>query len=181
MPMSVAQPDFAQPGELEVELWDGEEVVKGQPTPRHEALRAALLAQLFGQRHTDLSVEVSWAIEEPGMAPRSDGSVLDRSLDPPATLVWVEVFSEADLRRGGPRLLGERRRRWLLEHGVRSLWAVTDVWGIIELTAFDPEGKVETFTSPATATVTISHGGGEERFVVDLGKLADAATAAGEE
>ena len=26
--MSVAQPDFAQPGELEVELWDGEEVVR---------------------------------------------------------------------------------------------------------------------------------------------------------
>ena len=36
--MSVAQPDFAQPGELEVELWDGEEVVKGQPTPRHDHL-----------------------------------------------------------------------------------------------------------------------------------------------
>jgi hypothetical protein len=36
--MSVAQPDFAQPGELEVELWDGEEVVKGEPTPRHDHL-----------------------------------------------------------------------------------------------------------------------------------------------
>ncbi len=91
MPMSVAQPDFAQPGELEVELWDGEEMVKGQPTPRHEALRAALLAQLFGQRRTYLSVEVSSAIEEPGMAPRPDGSVLDRSFDPPATLVGVAV------------------------------------------------------------------------------------------
>lgn len=181
MAMSAAPLELVEADEADVELWDGEEVVKGQPTRRHETLRAELLGQLLAQRRAGMLVVVSSALEEAGTAPHSDGSVIDISADPPATLVWVEVLSEADLRRGGSRLLGERRRRWLLGHGVRSLWVVAEIMGVIELTVIDASGEVQAFAPPGTAGVTMAHDAGEDHFVVDLDRLAEVAATAGDE
>jgi hypothetical protein len=78
------------PGDDDVlEFWDGGEVVKGQPTARHEAIRADLVAQLVAQRPEGLSVQVSSSIEDSGTAPTSDASVLGTTTGPVSTLVWV--------------------------------------------------------------------------------------------
>ncbi|MGA3220739.1 MAG: hypothetical protein ABSE77_16955 [Acidimicrobiales bacterium] len=103
--------------------------------------------------------------------------MLDTSAD--TTLVWVEVLSSFDLRQGDARLVGERRRRWLLDHGVSNIWAVTDVFGAIGLAVFHASGASEVFISPATITVRVVHTNGEDEFVIDLAKLEEAAAAAG--
>src|SRR5512135_1629504 len=131
----VSAPEF----EEDVEVWDGVPVVKGSLAASHEAVRAALVSQLDAQRRPGTSVVVSSiAGDEHGFA-RSDGSVVDVAGG--MTLVWVEVLSESDLRGGDARLVGSRRRRWLFEHGVLSLWAVTDLFGAITLTVLHRTGR----------------------------------------
>src|SRR5512144_2168223 len=150
--------------EDDVELWDGVRVVKGSPSAAHEALRASLISQLDAQRPPGTSVVVSSiAGDEHGFA-RSDGSVVD--VAGAVTPVWVEVLAESDLRGGDTRLVGSRRRRWLFEHGVLSLWAVTDVFGAITLTVLHPDGTVSSWASPQTAEVVVRTPRGEIRFHV---------------
>jgi hypothetical protein len=110
---------------------------------------------------------------------RSDGSVVDVAGG--VTLVWVEVLSESDLRGSDARLVGSRRRRWLFEHGVLSLWAVTDVFGAITLTVLYPDGTVSSWASPQTAEVVVRARNGEIRFDVNLARLEEAARIAGDE
>lgn len=167
--------------EADVELWDGEEVVKGQPRPWHEAVRLALLAQLYAQRRLGVGVVTSSAIEDAGTAPRSDGSVIDTAGGHREVLVWVEVLSPSDLCWGDERLSGGRRRHWLLDHGVASIWAVVEVLGTTVLVVFHGSGEVETFASPATVNVTVAHSRGEDRFEIDLAKLAEAGEEAGDD
>lgn len=54
--------DVFDPGEIPFELWDGEVVVKGQPSRWHEAVRAELLGQLRDQIPPELVVLTSSAV-----------------------------------------------------------------------------------------------------------------------
>ncbi|HLZ37860.1 MAG TPA: hypothetical protein VKP64_08910 [Mycobacteriales bacterium] len=95
--------------------------------------------------------------------------------------MWVEVLSESDLRAGDARLVGRRRRRWLFDHAVLALWAVTDVFGAITLTVLHPDGTVSSWASPQTAEVVVRAPRGEIRFGVDLARLEEAAQTASDE
>lgn len=160
--------------DLDYELWEGEEVVRGQPSNTHEAIRAALIIQMGPQCPPGFVVLTSSSIEDAGTAPRSDGAVLS----PEETLVWVEVFSSVDLRQGDARLVSARRRKWLFDHGVRSLWVLVETYEEVTFTVIPPSGPAEAFVSPAVATVLVA-GEAEHHFTVDLAKLAVAAATVG--
>src|SRR5512144_2796795 len=169
-------PASAPEFEEDVEVWDGVPVVTGSPSASHEAVRAALISQLDAQRPPGMTVLVSSiAGHEHGFA-RSEGSLVDLARQ--VTPVWVEVLSESDLRRGDARLVGRRRRRWLFEHGVLSLWAVTDLFGAINLTVLGADGEVSSWVSPQTAEVVVRAPRGEIRFGVDLARFEEAARTA---
>ncbi|MGH9038945.1 MAG: hypothetical protein ACRDZ3_01810, partial [Acidimicrobiia bacterium] len=165
--------------EEEYELWDGEIVVKGQPSLWHEALRAGLLAQLHRQLPVHLTIAVSSVVGDETTSPRSDGSVLDASADPPATLVWIEVVSPADLRRRDDRRVGERRRRFLFDHGVHQLWALTDSFGAVTLTVLAPDAAAQAFASPAKVALPVRDATTEHVVTIDLEALEDAGSRAG--
>lgn len=156
--------------EEEFERWDGEVVVKGVPAGWHEAVRAALCAQLLGQC-PDLSIRVCSAVGDESTSPRSDGSVIDTRVDPEITAVWIEVLSSADLRRGDARLVGERRKRFLFGHGVRSLWAFVETFGTVSLNVHQPDGPMLTFGPPARVELDIMHSQGRQPVVIDLGEV----------
>lgn len=165
--------------EEEFELWDGELVVKGVPAGWHEAVRLAVGAQLLAQC-PDLSIRVSSAVGDESTAPRSDGSVLDTRVDPAITVVWIEVFSSADLRRGDARLVGERRKRFLFSQGVRSIWVFIESMGAITLNVHLPDRPVLTFGAPAQAELEVLHSQGRQAVVIDLGQLQRVADLAGD-
>lgn len=173
--MSALSVETSRTEELDYELWDGEKVVRGRPSNSHEAIRAALIIQLGPQCPPGFVVLTSSSIEDAGTAPRSDGAVLS----PEETLVWVEVLSPSDLRQGDARLVSERRRHWLFDHGVRSLWVLVETFEEVTFTVIPASGPAEAFVSPAVATVSVVAGESEHRFAVDLAKLAAAASVVG--
>lgn len=168
------------PFEGAVELWDGEEVVKGQPTPSHEAIRAQVIVQLSAQCPPGLSIRVSSAVGDDRNCAQSDGSVVDVTSQPRCTPVWVEVLSTSDLR-GDARLTAQRRRRFLFDNGVAGLWVFLYHYGTITLTVHHADGTVEAFASPGEVTLPVRHSGGERNVTIDLGAIEAAAQQAGEE
>jgi len=159
-----------------VELWAGEVVVKGQPSPGHEALRAEIIKQLCSQPIDGTAVLASSTAgdDQIGYAV-SDGSIVDVT-GGGSTPVWVEVLSASDLRKDDQRLIGEIRRQWVFDHGVDSLWMFLDALGVVTLTVLHADGREgQAAVSPATATVTVRHAGADHDVVIDLGALARAA------
>lgn len=167
-------------GEEGFELWDGEIVMKGQPQPWHEAIRAAVVSALFGQC-PDLSVVTTSALGDDRTFAVSDGSVRDTRVSPALEVLWIEVFSAADLRREERRLNSGRRRLFLQAHGVRTIWTFVQSLGVVMLHVHDTETGVAAFAPPGTVEQTLRDSAGERTVAVDLGLLQRAGELAGDD
>ena len=163
------------PGEIPFEIWDDEVVVKGQPSRWHEAVRAEVLHQLLGQLPPEFVVLTSSAVGDDHTYAQSDGSVLAvGSPEGAPPILWIEVFSETDLRRREARLTGRRRSWFLSQHSVGTVAVFVEVYGTAGLHVFEDGRDPQSFSSPATARVTLRHGGGELPVEFDLAAVADA-------
>lgn len=163
------------PGEIPYEIWDGEVVVKGQPSRWHEAVRAEILYQLRDQLPREFVVLTSSAVGDDNTYAQSDGSLLVvGSPEGAPPLLWIEVFSESDLRRREGRLTGRRRSWFLSQHSVATVAAFVEIYGTVGLHLFEDGRDPQSFSSPATAIVTLSHEGNELRVAFDLAAVADA-------
>jgi hypothetical protein len=89
-------------------------------------------------------------------------------------ILWVEVFSETDLRRRDARLSGRRRSWFLSQHAVVTVAAFVEVYGAAFLHVFEDGEDPQSFSSPATAMVTLRHDGLELSVSFDLAAAADA-------
>ena len=163
------------PGEIPFEIWDDEVVVKGQPSRWHEAVRAEVLHQLLGQLPPEFVVLTSSAVGDDHTYAQSDGSVLAvGSPEGAPPILWIEVFSETDLRRREARLTGRRRSWFLSQHSVGTVAVFVEVYGTAGLHVFEDGRDPQSFSSPATARVTLRHGGGELPVEFDLAAVVDA-------
>jgi hypothetical protein len=167
--------EIFDPGEIPFEVWDGEVVVKGQPSRWHEAVRAEVLRQLLNQLPPELVVLTSSAVGDDHTYAQSDGSVLAvGSPEGAPPILWIEVFSETDLRRREGRLSGRRRSLFLSQHSVPTVAAFVEVYGAAFLHVFEDGRDPQSFSSPATALVALRHAGGELPVSFDLGAAAGA-------
>ena len=163
------------PGEIPFEVWDGEVVVKGQPSHWHEAVRAEIHHQLVGQLPHKFVVLTSSAVGDDHTYAQSDGSVLAvGSPEGAPPVLWIEVFSESDLRRREGRLTGRRRSWFLSQHSVAAVACFVEVYGTAGLHLFEEGRDPQSFSSPATVTVTLPHDGEELSVTFDLAAAADA-------
>lgn len=167
--------EIFDPGEIPFEIWDDEVVVKGQPSRWHEAVRAEVLGQLRDQLPRELVVLTSSAVGDDHTFAQSDGSVLPvGSSEGAAPVLWIEVFSESDLRRREARLTGRRRSWFLSQHAVSTVAAFVEIYGTIGLHVFEEGRDPQSFSSPAAVTVTLRHDGEELPVSFDLAAAADA-------
>jgi hypothetical protein len=167
--------ELFDPGEIPYEVWDGEVVVKGQPSRWHEAVRAEVLHQLLGQLPREFVVLTSSAVGDENTYAQSDGSLLTLgSPEEAPPILWIEVFSESDLRRREGRLTGRRRSWFLSQHAVATVAVFVEIYGAVGLHIFEDGRDPQSFSSPATATVTLRHEGSELRVAFDLAAAADA-------
>ena len=88
-------------------------------------------------------------------------------------ILWIEVFSEADLRRREARLTGRRRSWFLSQHSVPTVAVFVEIYGTVGLHVFEDGRDPQSFSSPASVTVTLRHDGGELPVVFDLAAAAD--------
>jgi hypothetical protein len=174
VPSSSATEVF-DPGEIPFEVWDGEVVVKGQPSRWHEAVRAEVLYQLLGQLPREFVVLTSSAVGDDNTFAQSDGSLLAvGSPEGAPPVLWIEVFSESDLRRRDGRLTGRRRSWFLSQHSVATVAVFVEIYGTCGLHVFEDGRDPKSFSSPATAMLTLSYGGEEFPISFDLAAAADA-------
>ena len=173
MAMATTAEELAANGEV-VEMWDGELVVKGQPTPGHEAIRACVLYQLGSQLTEGTALVVSSVVGDDHSYVVSDGSILDLGPEG-ATPVWIEVLSQADFRKD-QRQTGRIRRDRIFQHDVASIWMIVEALGVVTLTVIHRDGtEPVSAVSPATITVPVRHAGTDHPITIDLAALAEAA------
>lgn len=174
VPSSSATEVF-DPGEIPFEVWDGEVVVKGQPSRWHEAVRAEILGQLREQIPHEWVLVTSSAVGDDHTYAQSDGSVLEvGSLEGAPPVLWIEVFSETDLRRRESRLTGRRRSWFLAQHAVATVAVFVEIYGTCGLHVFEDGQDPQSFSSPATVVVTLHYDGAERTVTFDLAAAADA-------